>query len=118
MRTANRADLEFAEARGAAGLEHHKLQLVFYFVEFEMRKHRAHQLPGPLLELGGSGNRKHLLAPRLPHVFEDQKWQAGEVIAVQMADEQQIETVSWDAIAFERGEQAGTGLHQNTAGSG
>src|SRR5260370_463373 len=62
MRTANRADLEFSETRRAAGLEHDELQLVFYFVEFEMREHRAHQLPGPLLQLCRSGNRKHLLA--------------------------------------------------------
>src|SRR5216683_4746042 len=115
MRTANRVDLELAETRGAAGLEHDELQLVFYFVEFEMRKHCAHQLPGALLQLGGSGNRKDLLAARLPHVFQDEKRQPAEVIAVQVADEQQIETVCWDATAFERRDQAGTGFHQDAA---
>ena len=30
---------------------HHELQLALDFVEFEMREHRAHQQPRPLLEL-------------------------------------------------------------------
>src|SRR5260370_25885329 len=118
MRTANRADLEFSETRRAAGLEHDELQLVFYFVEFEMREHRAHQLPGPLLQLCRSGNRKHLLAARFPHIFQNQKRQTREVIAVQMADYQQIETVSWDAIIFERAQEPSPTFHHQPAPAG
>src|SRR5260370_12544220 len=99
MWTANRAYLELAQPRRSPGLEHHELQFMFDLVELEMRKHRAHQRPGPLLELGGSRDGQHPFAARLPHVVEDQKRQAAEMITVQMTYQQQIEAVGRNPVA-------------------
>src|SRR5260370_35301696 len=51
VRPAYRADLELAQPRRAARLEHHELQLVLDFVELELREHGAHQRPRPLFKL-------------------------------------------------------------------
>src|SRR5579862_3297803 len=115
VRTANRADLEFAQPRRTSRLEHHELQLLLDLVEVEMREHRAHQRPGALLELGWTRNRQRLLTARLPHVVEDQKRQAAEMIAMQMTDEQQIEAVGGNPATLERLHQAGSRFHQDSA---
>src|ERR1700678_3444408 len=87
VRTANRADLELAQPLRLARLEHHELELVLNLVKLEMREHRAHQRPRPLFEPGRTRDGQRLFAARLPHVVEDQKWQAAEMIAVQMTDQ-------------------------------
>jgi len=57
---------------------------------------------GAVLKVARTGDGEDSLARALPHVLQHQKGQPGEMIAMKMADEQQIETISWDAIAFER----------------
>src|SRR5580692_6296440 len=115
VRTANRADFELAQPRRTSRLEHHELQLVPDLVELEMRKHGADQRPRPLLELGWPRDRKRLLAARLPHVLEDQKRQAAEMVAMQMTDQQQVKAVGRNPAALERLHQAGTCFHQDSA---
>src|SRR5882757_9538363 len=84
-------------------------------VEFEMWEHRAHQAPRALFKLPRAGDRQRALALRFPHVFEDEKWKAAVMIAVQMADKEQVETVGRDAILLQRCEQTGTRFEQHAS---
>src|ERR1700736_4732713 len=106
MRAPDGAELQAPQLDALAGLEHDPLDLGPQLFDFEAREHRAHEFPGSLLEVLRTRDYDRMFARTLPQVFEEEKRQPAEMVAMQMADDDRVERVGLDTVALHLGQHA------------
>src|ERR1700730_5219013 len=111
MRRANGGDARRAHARGASGLELDESDLAHQGMRIHARIHVMKEGAGALLEMARTGDGEHALAWALPHVLQHQEGQSGEMVAMQVTDENEIEIGRLDCAGLCRRGESWAGLH-------
>src|SRR5712692_2232610 len=117
VRCANCADARLAEFDVASRLEDDELELAGDLLDCPAwpRKHCSEQPPGALLEPLGPRDREVGAARLLPYVIEQEERQAGEMITMQMTDEDQVDVGRCEIQPLHRANYRRPRLHQDAA---